>query len=227
MGVSWAVLNPLLIMFAITFVFTVILKIGIKNFSLFALSGIFPWMFFSNAISESAFSILNQRNVLHQFNLPRELIPLSSVLANFLNFLIGWCIVYPVFFFYNPKIIFLFPYLTLIIILNLVFVIGLGLMLSVWNVFLKDIGHLLNVLLMFWFWITPVFYSLDMIPENFRWVFNANPMTYYVVFYKDVIFRGSVPDGFIFLGVLFWAGVSIILGMVVFSCSKNKLLKGI
>jgi len=227
MGVSWAILNPLLIMFAITFVFTVILKIGIKNFSFFALAGIFPWMFFSNAIFESAFSILKQQGILHQFNLPREFIPLSSILANFLNFLIGWCAVYPVFLLYNPKIISLFPCLLLIIILNLVFVIGLGLMLSVLNVFFKDIGHLLNVLLMFWFWSTPIFYSLDMVPANFRWVFSANPMTYYIVSYKDVLFRGSVPDVFMLLGVLLWAGVSIILGMIVFSYSKNNLLKRI
>lgn len=227
LGVAWAVLNPVLIMFAIAFVFSAIIKIEIKNFPLFALSGIFPWMFFSNAIFEAAFSILNQQSILHQFNLPREFIPLSSVLANFLNFLIGWSVVYPIFFLFESKILPLFPFLILIIMLTFLFVCGLGLTLSVLNVFFKDVGHLLNVLLMFWFWVTPVFYSLDMVPEGFKWVFHINPMTYYIACYRDIVFRGNMPGVFVFLGALVWCLVSISIGITVFAYFKNKLLKKI
>lgn len=227
LGISWAVLNPLLIMAAISFVFTIILKIEINSFPLFALAGIFPWMFFSNAVFEAAFCMLSYQNILRQFNLPREFIPLSSVLANFLNFLIGWCVVYPIFLFFNPGIISLLPFLILIVVLNFLFVCGLGLILSVLNVFFKDIGHLLNVLLMFWFWITPVFYSLDMIPKGFKWVFSINPMAYYVVCYRDIVFRGNMPDAFVFFGALAWCIIGIIAGIVIFSYSKNKLLKKI
>lgn len=227
LGISWAIINPLLIMSTVTFVFTIIFKTEIKNFSLFVLSGIFPWMFFSNALSEATLSLLNQQSILHQFNLPREILPLSSILSNFLNFLIGWVIIYPLFLFFNPKIISLLPLLIAVLLLNLFFVCGLGLALSVLNIFFRDFGHLLGVLLMFWFWVTPVFYSLDMIPARFRWVCSFNPMTPYVICYREVIFSGYVPNSLVFLGSFLWAGFSLILGLLIFSHFEPKLLKQI
>lgn len=227
LGIFWAVINPLLIMAAISFVFSAILKIGIENFPLFALSGIFPWMFFSNALFEASFSILNQKSILHQFNLTREIIPLSSVLSNFLNFLIGWCVIYPLFLFFNPKIIILFPLLFLILLLNFLFVCGLGLTLSILNVFFRDIGHLLGVLLMFWFWVTPVFYSLDMVPEKFHWVCSFNPMMSYIVYYREVIFMGNMPNYPVVIGVFFWSALSLISGLMIFAHLEPKLLKRI
>ena len=227
LGIFWAVINPLLIMSAITFVFTIIFKTEIKNFAFFVLSGIFPWMFFSNALSEATSSILNQQNILRQFNLPRELLPLSSTLSNFLNFLIGWLIIYPLFLFFNPKIILLLPLLIIVLLLNLFFVSGSGLILSVLNVFFRDISQLLGVLLMLWFWITPVFYSVDMVPTRFRWVCSLNPMTPYVIYYREIIFRGNVPSPSIFIAVFLWAFVSLTLGLLVFSRFEFKILKWI
>ena len=227
LGIWLAIINPLLIMLAITFVFTVVFRLEIKNFPLFALSGIFPWMFFSNALFEASCSILNQQNVLRQFNLPREIIPLSSILSNFLNFLIGWCIIYPLFLFFNPKIILLLPLLIIVLLVNLLFVCGLGLALSVLNVLFRDIGHLLAVIFMFWFWITPIFYSVDMIPVKFVWICNFNPMTTYIVYFREITFNGSVPDVPINLGIFGWAILSLILGLMIFSHYEPKLLKQI
>lgn len=214
-------------MSAITFVFTTVFKIEIKNFPLFVLSGIFPWLFFSGALSEATSSILSQQNILRQFNLPRETLPLSSILSNFLNFLIGWLIIYPLFLFFNPKIISLLPLLIIVLVLTLLFVSGLGLLLSVLNVFFRDIGQLLAVLLMFWFWITPVFYSPDMVPARFRWICNLNPMTPYVIYYREVIFSGNVPNPSIFINSFLWAFISLIFGLLVFSRLESKLLKQI
>lgn len=225
LGISWAIINPFLIMLAITFVFNIIFKIEIEKFPLFVLSGIFPWLFFSNAISEATFSILNQQNILRQFNLPREILPLSSILTNFLNFLIGWVIIYPLFFLFQPSMILLLPLFTIVLLLNLLFVCGLGLMLSILNVFFRDIGHLLGVLLMFWFWVTPVFYSVDMIPTRFRWVCCFNPMTPYIVYYREVVFRGTLPNFPTFIGVFLWAVFSLSLGLLVFSRLESKVLK--
>ena len=225
LGIWLAIVNPLLIMLAITFVFTIVFKIEIKNFSLFALSGIFPWLFFSSALFEATSSILNQQSILRQFNLPREIIPLSSVLSSFLNFLIGWCFIYPLFLFFNLKIIWLFPLLILILLFNLLFVCGLSLTMSVLNVLFRDINELLGILLMFWFWITPIFYSMDMVPPRFRWLCNFNPMTPFIVSCRDVIFRGNTPNAAILIGIFIWTILSLISGLMFFFHSESKLLK--
>jgi len=225
LGVWLAVINPLLLMLAITFVFTVILKLEIKNFPLFALSGIFPWMFFSSALFEATFVFLNQHNVLRQFSLPREILPLSSVLVNFLNFLIGWCVVYPLFCLFNPRILFFLPLLIAVILLQFFLVCGLALIFSVANVFFRDLGNILAILLMFWFWVTPVFYSLEMIPEHLRLFFNINPLASYIVYYRDIIFRASLPGFSVILSVFFWAFLSLMAGFWVFWRYESKILK--
>lgn len=227
LGILLAFINPLLIMLAITFVFSVIFKTEIKNFSLFVLSGLFPWMFFSSALSEATESILNKQSILRQFNIPRETLPLSSIISNFLNFLIGWIAIYPLFVIFNPKIILLLPLFIGILVLSLIFISGLGLLLSVLNVFFRDIGQLLGVFLMFWFWITPVFYSAEMIPQKFRWIADFNPMTPFIVYYQDVIYKAKVPGFSIFMSVFFWTFLTLIFGFWFFARLESKLLKWI
>lgn len=227
LGVSWSVINPLLIMSAITFVFTAVFKTQIKGFSFFALAGILPWMFFSNALTEAAFSLVNQQSLLRQFNLPREIFPLSSIMSNFINFLIGWLVIYPLLLFFNQKIILFFPWLIAILLFNLFFIFGLGLAFSVLNVFFRDLGHLLGVLLMFWFWMTPVFYSLDMIPSCFRWLYNFNPMVPFIIYYREVTFYAAVPSVYLIVSVFIWTFISLFLGLLVFARYEPKLLKQI
>lgn len=225
LGFSWAFVNPLLLTAGIAFVFNGIFKIDIPDFPFFALAGILPWAFFSAILSESAQAILGQRNILHQFHLPREIIPLSCILSNFLNFCIGLAVIYPLFLFLNPKVFSLFPLLALCVFLNLLFVAGAGMAVSVLNVFFRDLAQLLNIALMFGFWVTPVFYSPEMIPLRLRWVVDLNPMTPFVVFFRDVVFFGKVPGLPVFAAAFFWASASLALGWVVFRKTEGKILK--
>lgn len=227
LGIFLAVANPLLVVLAVAFVFTGVFKIGIKNFYLFVLSGILPWMFFSATLSEAAVSILNQQSILRQFNLPRQVIPLGLVLSNFLNFLIGWIIIYPLFLWFNPGAIALLPWLSGILLLNLLFVFGASLFISIFNVFFRDTAQLLGVVLMLWLWATPVFYPLDMVAGRFRWLCYLNPMTPYVVSYQDVLFNSRVPGLFAFLGMAGWALLALFFGLWFFGRFESRILKGI
>jgi len=103
LGVFWAVINPLLMAFVITFIFTVIFKAQINNFSLFVFCGILPWLFFSSFITESNLAVLNQRSILKQYKITIEILLLSSILENFLKFFIGWLMVYSFSNFVNCK----------------------------------------------------------------------------------------------------------------------------
>ena len=226
LGLAWAVINPFLIMLAVTFVFVCVFKTDIKGFSRFVLAGIFPWFFFSNAISEAACSVLNQKNVLRQFDLPAEIIPLASVLGNFLNFLIGWIFIYPLFLWFRPQIIMFFPFLVAGLFLTLVFVAGAGLVIAILNVYFRDVGQLLSVILMFWFWVTPVFYSVEMVPPNYRWICDFNPMTQFIVFYRGVLFENRVPFREL-TGMAVAAFITLLAGWGIFVSLKQNILKKI
>ena len=225
LGIFWAVATPLLIMGAITFVFTVVFRADIKDFPLLVLSGMMPWMFFSNTLSEACGSILGQQSLLRQFKLPVAVLPLGSVLANFLNFLVGWAVIYPLFVFFNPKILVLAPLLVFILACQLFLVSGFALALSVLNVFFRDVGHVLGVMLMFWFWVTPVFYTLDMVPAQFLWVYQVNPVTPFIVFYQDIIFSGQIPSGILFIQVILWTMAVFVSGIVVFMAMEPQIVK--
>jgi len=227
LGITWAVINPFLIMGAISFVFVGVLKMQTKGFALFVLSGIFPWMFFAGAVTDATSSILNQQNILRQFSLPREILPLSAVMSNFMNFLIGWLIIYPIFLVFNPAIIFLLPLLPLFLLLQLCFVCGLGLILSILNVFLRDTGQLLGLLLMFWFWVTPIFYTSEMVPEQLRWVCSFNPMTPFISGYREIIFSANVPSMAVMISAAFWALAALTSGLEIFGAAQQKILKRI
>lgn len=227
LGISWALINPLLIMLAVSFVFTQVFKVAIKDFALFLLSGIIPWMFFSTAVSECAFSITNQPRTLHQFNIPKEILPLSSLLANFLNFALGWVIILPVFLAFRPEAFQLLPLLLVVILLHLIFIAGLGLFLSALNVFFRDTGHLLGVILMFWLWVTPVFYGIDMLPPGLRGLYELNPMAAYILSYRDILFFGSGLSVVALFKLSTWAAASFIGGEFIFLKLEPRIAKRI
>ena len=225
LGISWALATPLLLMAAITFIFTVVFKTDIKNFHLFVLSGIFPWVFFSSSLTESMSSVLNNRGILRQFNIPIEILPLSTILAHFMNFLIGWIIIYPVFIFTKPHIVLLAPVLIFIIFLYFIFVCGLGLFFSTINVFFRDLEHLSGVLFMFWFWGTPVFYSLDMLPDKFRWVCMLNPLTYFIESFRSILYEAKLPNQFTLTALIALSFIALLAGYLVFLRFEKYFIK--
>lgn len=209
LGVWWAIVTPVLIMAGITFVFTKVIKIDIANFPLFCLAGILPWFFFSVSLSESTSSLLRNSQLLKQFAFPPEFIPIASVSANFINFIFGLICITPVFVIFKIKIAPSLLFLFIPLILHLLLTLGLALFLSCINVFFRDVTHLLGVVLMFWFWITPVFYSVDMVPESYRWVCNLNPMTIVIAMYRDILFEARIPK----MGA---ASIALIISVTVF-----------
>jgi ABC-2 type transport system permease protein len=220
-------INPVLMMLVITFVFTSVFKTEINNFALFVLAGVLPWMFFSGSLSEAASSLTAQKSVLHQFSLPKEILPLSSVLAYFMNFLMSWCIIYPIFALHNPRILLLAPGLLVLFLLTYFFTCGIALLFSVVNLIFRDLEHLMGTLLMFWFWVTPVFYSIEMIPAEFKWVFNFNPVSPFILGYRDLLFWAKMPGWEIFLQIAVWSIFSFFIGLLVSVRMEASALKRI
>ncbi|MFC1658853.1 ABC transporter permease [Candidatus Omnitrophota bacterium] len=218
LGIWWAVITPLILAFSINFIFAKIFKINIQNYTLFVLSAIMPFMFFSTTLSEATNSFLASSSILKQGIFPRELIPLSCVLANFLAFFIGFLIILPLFLIFKAAVIRVMLFLFFPLILQFIFIVGLSLMFSSWNVFYRDISHFLAIGLMIWFWITPIFYSLEMLPFPYRWICLLNPMSYYVNLYRQVLFEARVPS-------LLILGISALISLTAFFTGYHVFLR--
>ena len=227
LGFAWAIIIPLLIMAVISFVFGVVLGVGTERFPLFVLSGILPWMFFAASLQDATFSILNQRHLLRKFTFSAEILPLSSILADLLNFLLGWIVIVPVFLFFKPRAICLLPLLGAVLFLHLLFTFGVGMAFSILNISFRDLGQLMGVILMFWFWVTPIFYSVEMVPPAYRWVCDLNPLTPYIVSYRDILFAARSPGLYTLLKGALWSFFSLLIGLSIFIRLKPGLAKRI
>ena len=227
LGLWWAVITPLLFAVSINFVFVAVFKIQITNYTFFVLAGMIPWFFFSNSLTEAASSFLVNSQILRQAIFPREFIPTATILANLLNFIIGLIFLLPLFIFINIKVITMLPLLAVVVILHSIFIIGFALLFSVLNVFMRDFPHILSTLFMVWFWITPVFYSIDMVPESFRQVCLSNPMTNFVMIYQMLLFQVKFPPIADIFKLMIISLVSFLIGYIIFVVNESKLLKKI
>ncbi len=226
-GIGVAIVNPLLLAFVIIFVFSYIIRIEIDNFPLFIISGIFPWLFFSSALFDATMSFLVHKNILHQFNIPKELIPISVVFAHCFNFIVGLVVMMPFFYLLNHRVLLFIPLLAAVIILHFIFVVGLGMMFSLVNVFFRDFVSFLSTIIMLWLWITPVFYPLDFVPDKLRIIFRLNPMTSFIDCYRIIIFQGKSPSFCALIEVVLWSLVCFLTGVVFFDRFESRILKRI
>ena len=216
LGFWWAVITPIILAASINLIFTAVFQVKIPNYTLFVLSAMIPWIFFSNALTEATNSFLANASLLKQGRFLREFIPISSILGNLLNFFVGFIFLLPLFIVFNFKIILFIPLLIVVIILHSIFLIGLGVLFSSLNVFIRDLNHFLSVGMMIWFWVTPVFYSFDMIPFPFKWICIINPVSHYIVLYRSILYEGKVPGFMSLVLVLFISLLSFFIGYILF-----------
>ncbi|MDD3274284.1 MAG: ABC transporter permease [Candidatus Omnitrophica bacterium] len=225
LGAWWVVIIPLLMASCINFIFVSVFNVSIPNYLFFILSGIFPWFFISQAISESTNAFYANKGIIRQGVFPKEFIPISSVLSNFIHFVMGFCVVLILFFFINVRLVYLLPVLSVILLLNLVFIAGLGMVFAVLNSYLRDTAYFLSVGLMFWFWITPVFYSETMLDFPYRWVCLFNPVTYYISAYRQVLYAGHLPSAGNMIILFLTAFIAFSSGYIFYLKNESEVLK--
>jgi ABC-type polysaccharide/polyol phosphate export permease len=227
LGIWWVIIIPLTMALCINFVFVLAFKVEIPHYTFFILCAIFPWFFISQAISEAANVFIVNKSILRQGVFPQELVLISSVVSNFINFIFGFSIIIPFFILINKSLVYLLPLLIFLVLLNLIFILGLSFIFVVLNTFLRDVAYFLPIGLMFWFWITPVFYSETMFSSAYRWVCLINPVTYYISAYRKILYSAqllTIKDFSILCLVSF---VTLVLGYIFYLNNEAELLKKI
>jgi lipopolysaccharide transport system permease protein len=209
LGVAWSWISPLLMMIIYTIFFTVFWgNRSIRNYPVFLLCGLLPWNFFNDSIMQATVSVVDNAHLIKKVYFPREILPISIVLSNLLNFLIAL----PVFFILalalGAPVRWWALLLPITILIQVIFTAGLGLLLSTLNVLYRDTRHILGVLIIGWFFLTPVFYPIRTVPQQASllgvsfnaqlWMRRLNPMASIVASYRDLLYWGA-PTGLDFL----------------------------
>ena len=223
LGVLWSFINPLLQILVYALIFPLVMKNGgsYKDYTVFMVCGLIPWAYFTTVINRASFIMIENGNILKKVYFPRSILPLSLVTSETINFLVS-CIIILAFIvikgFGISKFILFFP---LVLLIQYVLLLGIALIFSAVTVYMRDIQHFIGVVLQLLFYATPIVYSINTIPENFRWILKWNPMTYIIEGYRAIFYNQTMPD-LKSLGVL---GIISIIILIVGYLLFNKLQK--
>lgn len=197
LGFLWALLVPLLLSLVFMVVFSKIIKIPIVNypFFIFLITALFPWNFFNLSVSEATMSILEGGELIKKVYFPREIIPISIVLTNLINFIFTIIVVIFFLIVFKIGIGISIIYLPLVILLQIFLNTGIVLMVSGLQVRYRDVKYIIEVLLSLWFYLTPIFYPLSLvanISDKFFNIYMWNPLTVLITLYRLVFLTGYI-----------------------------------
>ena len=227
LGILWSFLNPLLMTVVFTVVFTVMLPTyKIDNYPVFFLCGFLPWGFLSASLIAGTGSIVDNANLIKKVYFPREILPISIVLSNLVNFLVALLVLFIMIFIFRVRVTAAVLMLPLIILAQAMLITGLSLILATANVFYRDTQHILEVVMQAWFFLTPIFYPISVLGTEKHvlgltinvqfWLRRLNPMASLVASYQDVLYYG-VPTGLdFFLRTLATCALILLIGYALF-----------
>lgn len=234
LGVIWSLLNPLLMMVVFTLVFGKLMpNESVRQYSIFVLVGLLPWQFFTGTLLTGTISITNSAAMIRKVYFPRELLPVSAVLSNLVNFSLA-CLVLVIFLYIAGIGLTVYAlWVPVLLATQMLFMLGLVLILGTINVFYRDVMMILDVILLAWFFLTPVVYPLEWLSTRqtlmgitfepaviMRWL---NPMASIIDGYRTVLWgtpnsSGPVAMDPIYLARTFATGVIVfIIGYLLFA----------
>lgn len=216
-GAGWAILQPLLTVLIFTIVFSRFAKIPSDGlpYPIFAFTALLPWNYFSQAIGRSGASLVGSANLIKKVYFPRLIIPLSAAVVPLVDFAIAFVILLGMMAGHSIKLTWSALSLPVFLLMALVTALGVGLWLSALNVRYRDVGHIIPFLTQFWMYASPVAYPASLVPQEWRLLYNLNPMVGVIDGFRWALLGSARPD-FGAMTVSAIIALALLIGGVVF-----------
>ncbi len=216
LGFLWSFLNPLLMILVYSLVFSVFLRFDVEHYAIFLFCGLLPWVWFSSSLAEGIPSIVTGSTLLTRVVFHAAVLPTVRVASNLVNFLLSLPLLVIFLVAAGLPLGYSIAAVPILVVLQFLFTLGLVLLLSALNVFYRDVQHLVGNLLTLWFFLCPIIYPLDLIPERYRGLLYLNPMGLLVKGYQDVFYHSRFPQPDTLLVMSAFALCFLAIGFAVF-----------
>jgi ABC-2 type transport system permease protein len=244
LGWSWSLLNPLATVIIFAIVFRYFLKVsvppgnpsGLDNFALFLVCGLLPWNYLSNGLNGAMLTVVGNANLVKKVYFPREALVVSNVASWVYSLLIELGTMCIFFLIFGNMVLPWIPVVLGLILLQTIFVLGLALLLSALNVYFRDIQHLFGIVLLGWFYATPIVYPISLVIEADKkkpellghhvpllTLYKLNPMTRLVGAYRNVLFDLRFPPLWDVLYIFGCGVVMLVIGWYVFNRLEGRM----
>jgi len=222
LGFFWSLLNPLAMMAILTVFETVVFPSSVANYPVFILCGNLAFRFFSIATSQSLDSIVGNPSLVTKVALPRMLLVLSSNLANGLGSVLEFVTLIPVMVLLGLNLTLFAILLPLVLLLEFILIFGISLILSSLSVFYRDFNQIWEIINQALFFLTPIWYSPDIIPPKFSLFFSLNPVERIVAATRSVLYYGRFPTEADFVGLLVAGLLFLGVGLLIFHHYQDR-----
>lgn len=223
LGFLWTFINPLLQLVVYTMVFSVIMRNNIEKYYLFLFVALVPWGLMNSAMVSGSTCIIGSPDMVKKIYFPREVLPLSNTLSNFVNMFLCFLVVFAVLiltgFGLNLQALL---YMPVVMVTEFIMALGIALLTSAVTVYMRDVAYILSIVAMAWQFLTPIMYSSEMVPAELLPVFRMNPMTPVIEAYREILYYKTIPDLSTLVSAAVFGIVVLAVGELVFS----KLQKG-
>lgn len=240
LGWGWSLLNPLTAIATYWVVFGVFLKVeppvgnpsGLHNYALFLVCALLPWTFFQAAVESSPETLISNGNLIKKVYFPREILVISASTSILVTFLVEASVLIVLLVIAGNMVLPWIPVLLLLVVIEYVLVLGLALMLSVCNVYFRDVKHFVTLVLRILFYAVPVVYPVTLVPEHktllgvrlpLRAIYELNPLVPLVGCFRRVLYDLRFPDLGQLAYVAGWAVALLALGWWVFTRLEPRL----
>ena len=227
LGFLWTFLNPLCLMLVYTLVFSYYMRFSQPHYAIFLFVGLLPWIWLSSGLLEGTSSIVGGGHLITKSMFPAHVLPLVAVLVNFVNFLLSLPLLF--IFMWVSGLAFHWTLLLLpvLFILQALFLYGATLLLASLNVYFRDVQHLLGNILTFLFFLCPIIYPPESVPERLRFTLELNPLALFTTFYHELILEGSVPRVGLVLYLSTFVAMALLAGHLVYERYRERFAEAL
>lgn len=224
LGFAWVMLNPLLMMLILSVVFSELFKISTKSYTVYLLSGIIMWNFFSQSTTVTVISFLANANIIKKIYLPKSIFPLSSILSAAINFIFSIVPLALILLFTHTPLSGHFYFIPIVLFFLIIFSFGLSLALSTLAVFFHDIIYIYEVVLLAWMYATPVFYPESIIPERFKLLIQLNPLYYFIKLFRGWLYMDLPLYSWDLMYVMLYSLLSLLIGCALHFQYRDRVI---